>query len=95
MQVKLAEAKRRLGTLAARQRAAEARRRYADAHFETDVFARFERLKEKIARAEAEADALRELEVGSRAEPEAAPEAAGETPDVETELAALKRKFNR
>jgi phage shock protein A len=95
MQAKLAEAKRRLGTLAARQKAAAVRLRSADAHFETEAFAKFDRISGKIARVEAEAEALRELEAGGRPAPEADPAAEGPNPDVEAELAELKKKAGK
>lgn len=94
MQAKLAEAKRKIGTLAARKKAADVRSRVAvsgpDAQLDTEAFEKFEKLKEKVERAEAEADALRELEGGDTQAPE--PEETGGS-DIESELAALRRKM--
>ena len=65
MQAKLSDARRRLGSLVARQKAAamqvklETARR--DPRWNTDAFATFDRLREKVELAEAEADAWREL----------------------------------
>lgn len=97
MHAKLAEAKRRVGTLAARKKAADLRSRTrtgaAVVELDNDAFEKFERLREKVERAEAEADALRELETGvcETPRPEAEPERADT--GVEAELAALRRKL--
>lgn len=99
MQAKLAEAKRRVGTLAARKKAADVRARTltgaAAVELDTDAFEKFERLREKVERAEAEADALRELETGLAPEPVPVPEPEAEPAEtgVEAELAALRRKI--
>jgi phage shock protein A len=93
MQAKLAEAKRRIGTLSARQSAAAARMKSADVNFETEAFAKFDRISGKIARVEAEAEAMRELETGGRPNPEAA--SAGNGDDIEAELAELKKKAGK
>ena len=65
MTVKLSEAKRNLATLVARQRAAEIRKENlihtCDVPMGKDPFAKFARLREKVERAEAEAEALAEL----------------------------------
>ncbi len=65
MMAKLSEAKRNLATLVARQRAAEIRKdtlvRACDVPLGSDPFAKFARLREKVERAEAEAEALAEL----------------------------------
>lgn len=65
MQAKLADAKRKLGTLSARKKAADVRSR-AQTHalapeLNHDAFAKFDRLQGKVEMAEAEADALCEL----------------------------------
>lgn len=85
------EAGRSLNLLLASRRAAQAQRQLAwqsAAGFEIDVgaFDRFERIRRKIERAEAEADALAELAQGAGAfdGPEQRPDR------IETELAALK-----
>jgi phage shock protein A len=93
MQAKLAEAKRRIGTLSARQSAAAARMKSADVNFETEAFAKFDRISGKIARVEAEAEAMRELETGGRPNPEAG--SAGNGDDIEAELAELKKKAGK
>jgi phage shock protein A len=93
MQAKLAEAKRRIGTLSARQSAAAARMKSADVNFETEAFAKFDRISGKIARVEAEAEAMRELEKGGRPNPEAG--SAGNGDDIEAELAELKKKAGK
>lgn len=98
MQAKLAEAKRRLGTLAARQKAAEVRnkaaQRAANVSTENDAFSKFDRISEKISKSEAEAEALRELEKSMR--PSVEPELAESVhSDVEDELAALKKKLGK
>ena len=80
MKAKLAEAKRNLATLTARQRAAEFKRRLQDnermTHLdETNAFAKFEQLKSKVEMAEAEAEAYAEL--------------TGSTPEIHEDLDAL------
>lgn len=97
MQAKLAEAKRRIGTLAARKKAADVRARGvacgADVQLDTDAFDKFERLKEKVERAEAEADALRELEGGGASTPFPEPELSESNTGIEAELAAMRKKL--
>ncbi len=65
MHVRLAEARRKLTSLIARRRAAEARKQLAlqlgSAHTESVAFSRFDRLCEKLELSEAEADAYVEL----------------------------------
>jgi len=68
MQAKLAEAKRTLATLSARQCAADFKKKVHanEVAVETgaasaDAFAKFDRMREKVERAEAEAEALAEL----------------------------------
>ena len=60
MQAKLTDAKRRLGTLAARKKAADVRARVQigklDPKLNDDAFAKFDRLREKVEMAEAEAE---------------------------------------
>src|SRR5581483_9584316 len=76
MQAKLAEAKRRLGTLVARQRAAQVRSRLqsaAAAELDARAFEKFERLRRKVEQAEAETEALRELEAATIPETEPEP----------------------
>jgi phage shock protein A len=95
MQAKLSEAKRRIGTLAARQKAAAVRMKSTDAHFETEAFAKFDRISGKIARVEAEAEAMRELETGNRPAQEAESAAGNANLDIEAELAELKKKAGK
>ena len=67
MKAKLAEAKRSLATLSARQRAADFRKKMqlmqtdVNADLHSDAFAKFERLRSKVERAEAEAEAYSDL----------------------------------
>ena len=67
MKAKLAEAKRNLATLSARQRAADFKKKAVnqansiDMGASDDAFAKFERMREKVERAEAEAEALAEI----------------------------------
>lgn len=68
MQAKLAEAKRTLATLSARKKAADFKKKMAtsssivDAGAATEsAFSKFDRLREKVERVEAEAEALAEL----------------------------------
>ena len=67
MKAKLAEAKRSLATLSARQRAADFRKKMqtmqtdAGTELNRDAFAKFERLRGKVERAEAEAEAYADL----------------------------------
>jgi phage shock protein A len=101
MQAKLSEAKRNLATLSARKKAADFRKKMHTSALDVehgtlgdDAFAKFDRLKEKVERAEAEADALAELRGGfSSSEIDDAPTSAAED-HLEDELAALKRKKN-
>jgi phage shock protein A len=92
MEVKLAEARRRLETFVARQRVAEVRAKlqtsFASRSGSAGAFARFDELQGKVERIEAEAEALGELE--ARDDVEALLEG---DPDVEAELAALKMKI--
>jgi phage shock protein A len=87
MRVRLAEARQKLLTLVARNRAAEIRRRFSislgSAAIDSPAFSRFDRMRRRIEQAEAEADAMVEL---SRWD------ANLETtdPDIEHELATLK-----
>ena len=97
MQAKLADARRRLGTLSARNKAAEVRSRLElgvpDPQWNARAFAKFDRLRGKVELAEAEADALRELSVASCAEAEDPSEAGRCEVEVEAELLELKQKL--
>src|SRR5262249_35918727 len=101
MKAKLSEAKRSLSTLSARKKAADFRKKleaskidlgFAD---EGNAFAQFDRLREKVEHAEAEAEAWAELHQGAteRAAPEA--ETGKDDLDVEAQLQELKRKMNK
>jgi phage shock protein A len=95
MQAKLADAKRRLGTLAARKKAADVRARVEiskiDPKLNADAFAKFDRLKEKVELAEAEADALRELASPGSENSFEDEFSRNSDLEVESELAELKR----
>jgi phage shock protein A len=100
MQAKLAEAKRSLATLSARKRAADFSKRMdmqaAGLGTAADdcAFAKFDRLKERVEQAEAEAEALHELR-GQRGALPAEAEEPHENLDVAAELAELKRKLKK
>ncbi|HLJ12502.1 MAG TPA: PspA/IM30 family protein [Planctomycetaceae bacterium] len=103
MQAKLAEAKRNLATLSARQRAADFKKKMHtnEAALETgaatdDAFAKFERMREKVERAEAEADALAELRgVKSSGDEELGSAKSAADEEIDAELQALKRRQKR
>lgn len=103
MQAKMAEAKRNLATLSARKRAADFKKKMhtSEVAFDTgaasdDAFAKFERMREKVERAEAEAEALAELRgVKATAEEEPASARTAAEEDIDAELEALKRKHRR
>lgn len=99
MKAKLAEAKRSYATLSARKRAADFRKKMnaemgsASVGVAGDAFSKFDRLREKVEQAEAEAEALAELRQSL------GPVGLQESPcsvdaelDVDAELAELKRK---
>ncbi len=98
MQAKLAEAKRRLCTLMARKRTADLKTKVSSlsnhALPDTTAFAKFDRMREKVEQAEAQADALRELGTQDAALCEPAIENSTEdiNAEVEAELIALKNK---
>lgn len=101
MQAKLSEAKRSLATLSARKKAADFKKKInSDAAIvepgsaEDSAFAKFDRLREKVERAEAEADAWEELNSANHSEPTEAfvrPEPV--CSQVDDELVALKKKL--
>jgi phage shock protein A len=99
MKAKHAEAKRKLSTLTARKKAADARRSLQrgvpDVKIRTDAFAKFDRMREKVELAEAEADALSELQAEAAAEQEGGVAEPSTDLGVETELAELKRKHGK
>ena len=98
MQAKLAEAKRQLGTLSARKKAADVRAKMnlgaAAPELNRDAFAKFDRMREKVEMAEAEADALRELSNQSVHE-DAADEQASTDLEIDAELHELRKKLRK
>jgi phage shock protein A len=98
MQAKLAEAKRQLGTLAARKKAADVRARMSlgipTPQLGGDAFAKFDRMREKVEMAEAEADALREL-AGEPVFEDVSAETDKSGLEVDAELLELKKKLNK
>lgn len=99
MKVKLAEAKRDLATLSARNKAAEIRKKVytrrtgSDLAIDAEAFDKFDRLREKVEMAEAEADALQELGGhDSLTAPVDAPASQNSCKHVEAELESLKKK---
>lgn len=100
MQAKLAEAKRQLGTLAARKKAADVRARMSlgqtvATELNSDAFAKVDRMREKVEMAEAEADALRELAGGTPAAESVAPELDNADLEVDAELQELKKRMRK
>ena len=100
MKAKLAEAQRNLTTLSARKRAADFRKKMDQqaASMSTEVddcgFAKFDRLKSKVERAEAEAEAMAELrgaQAGGTAEDIQIPD---EELEIDAELVEMKRTLN-
>jgi phage shock protein A len=92
MRVRRSEAERRLHVLGARLRSTEAQRQWLSQHSEFGLdetgFARFERMRRRIERTEAEADALLEL-AGSDSTDD------GEAPadrEIDAQLLALKQE---
>jgi phage shock protein A len=101
MQAKLAEGKRNLSTLSARQRAADFKKKMHtnEVAAETgaasdDAFAKFERMRDKVERAEAEAEALAELRGGraSTSDDDLAGFKSSADEELDAELQALKNK---
>lgn len=100
MRAKLAEAKRSLATLSARKKAADFQKKmhtsamdHEAANNGDDAFAKFERMKERVERAEAEAEALAELRGSARTNDDADLESLSPAADsLDAELAALKKK---
>jgi phage shock protein A len=98
MQAKLQEANRNLATLSARMRAADFKRKMAtaessvtDAGSSDNAFAKFERMREKVERAEAEAEALTELRSPGSASSAEELELSDADDDIEKELQRMKR----
>ncbi|NLF69076.1 MAG: phage shock protein A [Candidatus Anammoximicrobium sp.] len=103
MQAKLKDAQRRLGTLTARQKAAQVRAKAAQSQagltpeLKQDAFDKFDRLARKVEMAEAEAEAFSELARNERQAEDVADdiESSGEFSDTEAELLELKKKLKR
>lgn len=101
MQAKMAEAKRNLATLSARKKAADFKKKMATSASAVEVgtsadnaFAKFDRLREKVERAEAEADAFAELQSANRSVTPDEPYLPSRMEEqVEDELQALKKKL--
>lgn len=98
MQAKLSEAKRNLSTLSARKRAADFKKKMnsapsvLEASGADDAFAKFERMREKVERAEAEADALAELRGNPDPMTYGTTDAGGSSDDLDDELEELKKR---
>jgi len=101
MKAKLAEAKRSLATLTTRQKAADFRKKMevstADVGFTADdnAFAQFDRLREKVEHAEAEASALAELRKGTAGRPAVEVDTGKDDLDIEAQLQEMKRKLKK
>lgn len=101
MQAKMAEAKRNLATLSARKKAADFKKKMATSSTLVEpgsaadnAFAKFDRLREKVERAEAEADAYAELQsTNSSATPDEPHLPSRADDEVDDELQALKKKL--
>ena len=103
MQAKLKDAQRRLGTLTARQKAAQVRAKVAQSQagltpeLDQDAFNKFDRLARKVEMAEAEAEAFSELARSERelGKPSEDIESVEEISDTEAELLELKKKMKK
>ena len=93
---KLDEARTRQGALIVRTRAAEARKQIAQglSGVGDDAFSSFERFRQRVENAEAEADAHQEI-AGPEPSLEEAFDKLERKGSVEEELEALKRKLGR
>ena len=102
MRAKMSEAKRNLATLSARKKAADFQKKMHTSAMDLetgnvgdDAFAKFDRMKERVDRAEAEAEALAELRGATRAQDNLDLESISPAADsLDAELAALKKKKN-
>ena len=96
MKAKHAEARRKLATLTARSKAAHARRRLqsvgAGFKLRSDAFSRFDRIREKVELAEAEADALTALQAGGDEPVLTQFDRREEELGIDAELAAIKQR---
>lgn len=97
MKVKLAEAKRNLSTLSARNKAAQVRKKiYAQSgemnlDLDNTAFNKFDQMREKVEQAEAEAEALAELQGVDTTSFSFNQEPVSDA-DIDDELEALKKK---
>ena len=93
---KLEEARTREGTLMARHRAAQARKKLAQSisGLGTDAFSSFERFEQSVETSEAEADAHSEV-AGEMADVERQVRKLDRAREVEDELLALKERFRK
>ena len=96
LKTKLEEARTRQGTLVARHRAAEARKRLAQSisGIGNDAFSSFERFEQKIESSEAEADAHSQIS-GDMEDIEKEVRNLEQQEDVEDELSALKARVSQ
>ena len=96
LKTKLEEARTRQGTLVARHRAAEARKKLAQSisGLGSDAFSSFERFEQKIETAESEAEAHAEVAGEMESIETEMRKLEGDT-GVEDELAALKNRLNK
>ncbi|MEN6406010.1 MAG: PspA/IM30 family protein [Thermoguttaceae bacterium] len=102
MKAKLAEGKRNLATLSARQRAADFRKKMEtqsavpSSEVDQNAFAKFDRMRAKVEQAEAEAAAMAELRtLGNDAVSETSADNTDEDANVSAELDELKRKLRK
>jgi phage shock protein A len=102
MKVKLAEAKRSLTTLSARQRAADFRKKMqtvgcqVSTELDDDAFAKFEWLRNRVEQSEAEAEAMADLHGTADLSDELEDEfEMDEEVDVDSQLAELKKKVKK
>jgi phage shock protein A len=100
MKVKLAEAKRSLATLSARQRAADFRKKMervgcgVSSELDNDAFTKFERLRNRVEQSEAEAEAMAELRGTATTHEELEDDLElDDSVDVDSQLAELKQKM--
>jgi phage shock protein A len=97
MEAKHAEAKRRLATLSARKRVADLRAKVTDAstlQSPDNAFSKFDKMREKVEMAEAQADAMRQLRNPSDDDCDIMldDQKGFDNLEVEAELAELKKK---
>ena len=98
MKAKLAEAKRNLATLSARKKAADVRKKLYTASTEPGeiglddrAFEKFDRMKDKVEQAEAEAEALAELQGFDTGSSFGSDDLDSGSSDIEAELEKLKQ----